>query len=206
MKHLYGLYAITDPGLITEQDFDDTIRAALEGGARIIQYRDKSEDHTKRTRQAKALRSLCEEFDALCIINDDISLADTSGAHGVHLGRDDISLPEARKRLGDDMIIGVSCYDDMSLALHAQSNTADYVAFGSMFASPTKPDATDTDPRIIIEAKQTLKIPVCAIGGITENNVAELVDYGADMTAVISSLFASDDIRGTAHRLSQHFS
>lgn len=205
-NRLKGLYAITDERLIAEERFTEAIEAALQGGASIIQYRDKSDDHQKRIQQATSLRELCTEYDAICIINDDIELAKTINADGVHLGQDDTALANARSRLGEDAIIGISCYNDIELALTAEKNSADYVAFGTMFSSPTKPDAVTAGPDIISQAKKQLRVPVCAIGGINDENIHQLVQQQSDMAAVISSLFAADDIRHSARLLSKHFS
>ena len=206
-KHkLKGLYAITDQHLISASNFGQAVEQALQGGASIIQYRDKSDDRNKRLQQASTLRSLCDEYDAVCIINDDIELASAVSADGVHIGKDDTSLKAARETLGDDAIIGVSCYNDIGLALAAEKNSADYVAFGTMFCSPTKPGAVMATPNIISEAKRQLNIPVCGIGGITETNLHQLIQHDIDMAAVISSLFAADNIQQRARLLSQHFS
>ncbi len=203
---LKGLYAITDENLIAEESFSEAIESALLGGARIIQYRDKSADQKKRLLQASALRRLCTQYQATCIINDDISLAKSVNADGVHLGKNDTELLNARRILGENAIIGISCYNDIELAIDAEKNSADYVAFGAMFSSPTKPDAVTTTPKIISQAKQQLSIPVCAIGGITGDNIGQLIQHNTDMAAVISSLFATGDIKNTANSLSQHFS
>ena len=203
---LKGLYAITDERLIAEEHFSEAIEAALQGGANIIQYRDKSDNQQKRLQQAQTLRALCTRYDATCIINDDIELAKAVNADGVHLGQDDIKIAHARQSLGDKAIIGISCYNDIELALTAEKNSADYVAFGTMFSSPTKPDAVTAGPDIISQAKKQLSVPVCAIGGITDENIHQLVQQQSDMAAVISSLFAADDIRHSARLLSKHFS
>jgi len=202
---LKGLYAITDENLISKQYFNQAVESALKGGAKIIQYRDKSNDQKKRLVQATALRLLCKRYEALCIINDDIELAKAIDADGVHLGKDDSSIAQARKALGDDAIIGVSCYNDITIAIEAEKNTADYVAFGAIFSSSTKPDATVAGLDIISQAKRQLSIPVCTIGGITEDNLQQVVQHGADMSAVISSLFSSSDILQSANNLSKHF-
>ncbi|MCK4834222.1 MAG: thiamine phosphate synthase [Gammaproteobacteria bacterium] len=203
---LRGLYAITDENLITEDHFSEVIEAALQGGASIIQYRDKSKDKQKRLQQASTLRKLCHQYQAICIINDDIELARAVNADGVHLGRDDAKLSHARQTLGDDAIIGISCYNDIELALNAERNSADYVAFGTMFSSSTKPEAVTARPEIISQAKQQLSIPVCAIGGITDKNIQQVILHHSDMAAVINSLFAASDIKSTANSLSQYFS
>ena len=203
---LKGLYAITDESLIAEKKFSETIEAALLGGASIIQYRDKSANQAKRLQQATALRELCSRYGATCIINDDIELAKAVAADGVHLGRDDTALASARQELGEDAIIGISCYDDIGLAVVAEQNSADYVAFGTMFSSPTKPGAVCAGPDTITQARKQLNIPICAIGGINESNIHQLVNHQTDMAAVISSLFAADDIQQRARLLSQYFS
>lgn len=202
---LRGLYAITDENLIAENHFDQAIESALQGGARIIQYRDKSSDLQKRLRQADTLNSLCRQYQALCIINDDIELARTVNADGVHLGKDDALISQARQTLGKDAIIGISCYNDINLAIAAEKSTADYVAFGAMFSSSTKPKATNADITLISEAKQKLSIPVCAIGGITEKNIQQLIRHDVDMTAIINSLFSASNIKEAANNLSKHF-
>ena len=202
---LKGLYAITDDQLIAESEFNPAVESALQGGASIIQYRDKSDNLHKRLQQANSLRSLCEQYQAILIINDDVELAKAVDAHGVHLGKNDTSISSARQILGDDAIIGISCYNDIELAITAEKNTANYVAFGAMFSSATKPDAINANLDIISIAKQQLSIPVCAIGGISNENINLLIQQGTDMAAVISSLFATDDIKNTATMLSQHF-
>ncbi|NOQ89509.1 MAG: thiamine phosphate synthase [Gammaproteobacteria bacterium] len=204
-KRLKGLYAITDERLIDEQHFIQSVEYALQGGCRIIQYRDKSSKQNKRLQQAHALRSICNKHQAILIINDDVELASAVKADGVHLGKDDRAIQTAREQLGSDAIIGISCYNDLTLAIDAEKNSADYVAFGTMFSSPTKPDAANASPKIIIEAKQRINIPVCAIGGITKENIQQVTQSGADMAAVISDLFSSKDIKNTAITLSRHF-
>ncbi len=202
---LRGLYAITDETLIPESAFPATVEQALRGGASIIQYRDKSGNEVKRLEQASALRGLCGEHNACLIINDDIRLAKAVDADGVHLGKDDVSIEQARLMLGDDVIIGVSCYNQLQSAIEAQTSGADYVAFGAMFTSPTKPNARSASCELISEAKSLLDIPVCAIGGIDKYNVQRVIDSGADMTALISGLFSEADIRLTAKYISRLF-
>ena len=195
---LRGLYAITDARLLAEKDFISPVSQALAGGARIIQYRDKSQQHAKRRQQAQALRALCTSHNALLIINDDVELAAMIKADGVHLGLDDADIAQARARLGGGAIIGVSCYNRYELAERAAEQNADYIAFGAFYPSPTKPAAVRAEPELIVRAKQQLAIPVCAIGGITLDNGAALVNAGADMLAVISGVFAADDITAKA--------
>lgn len=204
-KNLSGLYAITDENLIPEHSFNQVIELALQGGTRIIQYRDKSGNEQKRLQQASALRRLCRQYQATCIINDDVELAKAVNADGVHIGKDDESITRAREILGDNAIIGVSCYNRLKLAIAAQNNRADYVAFGAMFASPTKPQAANADLNLISEARQKLSLPICTIGGISQDNIEQVIKHGADMAAVISGLFSADDIKHTAGKLSGYF-
>ncbi len=195
---LRGLYAITDEKLIPASTFADTVELALKGGAAVVQYRDKSWDNEKRLQQAKRLRALCSQYGAALIINDDIALAQTVNADGVHLGEDDVPIEQARRTLGDNAIIGVSCYNDLERAIDAETAGADYVAFGAMFSSSTKPNARSASYELIRRAKSQLEIPVCAIGGIDGHNVAGVIVSGADMVAMINGLFAADDIEQTA--------
>ena len=204
-QKLRGLYAITDAHLTPENSFSNAIKLVLQGGARIIQYRDKSNDTNKRLSQAQIIRDLCNRYDALLIINDDIELAVQSQADGVHLGKDDIPLADARKKLGDDSIIGSSCYNQLELAIDAQKQGADYVAFGAIYASPTKPDAATVSLDTLKTAVSQLSIPVCAIGGINTQNAHTVVATGVDMIAVISDLFADNDIQARSEALSNLF-
>ncbi|MDH5711811.1 MAG: thiamine phosphate synthase [Gammaproteobacteria bacterium] len=206
-RHLLrGLYAITDESLMPENNFLDSAEQALLGGARLLQYRDKSHDQNKRLLQASALKQYCQRHGALLIINDDIDLALQVQADGIHLGEDDASIDLARRILGSNAIIGISCYNQLELALQAETAGADYVAFGAFFTSPTKPNARVATLELLQAAKQQLRIPVCAIGGITTNNAGMLVEHGADMTAVISDLFSSDDICTSASHIARLFS
>ena len=204
-EKLKGLYAITDQQLITEENFRASVEATLQGGTRIIQYSDKSNKQNKRLQQASLLRALCHQYHAICIINDDIELAKAVNAHGLHLGKDDLSLTIARQTLGVNAIIGVSCYNDLYRAIEAENNKADYVAFGAIFSSTTKPAANVAGLDIITKAKQQLSIPVCTIGGITQENIQQVIQQGADMAAVISGIFSSDDIKQSTTALSQFF-
>jgi thiamine-phosphate pyrophosphorylase len=171
------------------------VEAALEGGARIIQYRDKVKEKLHRQTEAESLRRLTERYHALLIINDDVELAYQCGADGVHLGRDDMAPPMARQRLGSTAIIGVSCYNSLDLAMQAARLGADYVAFGRFFSSRSKPEAVQAEARLLLQARKHLKLPLVAIGGITPENGRELIEAGADMLAVIHAVFGQPDIR-----------
>jgi thiamine-phosphate pyrophosphorylase len=198
MSRLSGLYVITDASLQAPEQLPERVAQAVQGGARLVQYRDKSADRALRLQQARALADLCHSRAALLIINDDIQLAADCGAHGVHLGREDPAPAEARRRLGREAIVGVSCYADWARARQAAEQGADYIAFGRFFASRTKPLAVQAKLDLIHRAKQQLRLPVAAIGGITANNGAALVAAGADMLAVVQDVFAAPDIRAAA--------
>ncbi len=200
---LRGLYAITDPQLIPDDQLHARIEDALRAGTRLIQYRNKQ--RKPQTPVLRAVVTLCEQHNALLIINDDVALAAQIHAHGVHIGSNDMGLKQARALLGNDAIIGVSCYNTLDSAVTAQTQGADYVAFGSFFSSPTKPDAIRADIELLAAAKQRLSIPVCAIGGITAENAGPLVAAGADMIAVISDVFGHDDVFVAAQRFGSLF-
>jgi thiamine-phosphate pyrophosphorylase len=182
-----GLYAVTpdsgDTALLVR-----VVAAAIDGGAAVVQYRNKSADPATRTGQAIAIATLARRRGTLFIVNDDVDVAVRAGADGVHVGDDDPPLAFARERLGADRLIGVSCYDDFERARSAVAAGADYVAFGSFFASATKPGARRADPDVLRRAT-TLGVPVVAIGGITSSNARQLVDAGATAVAVISDVF-----------------
>lgn len=202
---LRGLYVITDAALAVRDGLEVQVAAALRGGAVLVQYRDKGEDAVRRREQALALQALCTAASAPLIINDDVPLAAEIGAAGVHLGRDDAGIVEARRLLGGAALIGVSCYNDFGRALAAQRAGADYVAFGSFFPSPTKPGAVRADLELLARARRELALPVVAIGGITPENGRLLVQAGADMLAVIHGVFAQPDVEAACRRYTELF-
>lgn len=205
-RDLRGLYAITPedhllPRLMAQ------VSSALQGGVRLLQYRSKTTTPPVRRSQASALLRLCRQFGARLIINDDLALAMELNADGVHLGRDDHhlhNLHEVRSALGPDKILGISCYNDLQRAVAAQQAGASYLAFGRMFPSSTKPEA-GAAPLEILRQARPLGLPVVAIGGITLENAAQTLVAGADMLAVVSSLFETMDIRAQACRYQQIF-
>ena len=176
----------------------EQVSLAIDGGAVMIQYRDKHLPREERGREARALATLCRERDVPLIINDDIELAAACGAAGVHLGQDDAPVSRARRRLGQRAIIGVSCYNRMERARTAAGTDASYVAFGRFFPSKTKPGALQAQPALLKQARREIRLPIVAIGGITPANGAELVHAGADLLAVIHGVFGQTDIRAAA--------
>jgi len=184
-----GLYVIP-PATLTGRALLDAAAAALAGGAVCLQYRAKSQADAA---AARALKALCRRRGARFIVNDDVPLALEVDADGVHLGRDDGDPLAARACLGPDRIIGVSCYNDLDRARRLAGQGADYLAFGSVAASPTKPGAVRCPPGVLGRAR-ALGLPVVAIGGITLELAPALVAAGADLLAVISDVFEADDV------------
>ncbi len=191
---LQGVYAITDPALCGE-DLQAKVLAAIQGGIRILQYRNKQASRTTQREEAGMLFKLCRQHDVLFIVNDDVELAFEINADGVHLGQKDRALREARQHLGKNKIIGISCNNRFDYALAAQQEGADYIAFGRFFNSITKPQAPQADLDLLRRSKNELQLPVVAIGGITPDNASSLIEAGADMLAVIHGIFGQADIR-----------
>lgn len=200
-----GLYAIT-PDITDTHRLTIMVGAALTGGINILQYRNKSPDKSLRLLQATALLALCRTHNVPLIINDDVELALAIGADGVHLGTSDDNLAEARQKLGNQFLIGASCYGELLLAQRAVTEGADYVAFGSMFVSSTKPTAVKAPLTVLSEAKTALACPVVAIGGIRLDNIQQIAATGADAAAIITDLFDADSISRQAQKLRQAFS
>jgi thiamine-phosphate pyrophosphorylase len=188
-----GLYVITDTQLSPGEALLGAVASAIEGGARTVQFRDKGPDSQARSRAAADLVALCRGKGVPVIINDDVALAARVRADGVHLGEKDAPVDEARAELGSDAIIGVSCYDSLERAERAETEGADYVAFGSFFLSSTKPAARRTKVELIAAARGRIGLPIVAIGGITPTNGAALVAAGAHALAVVSGVFAATD-------------
>jgi len=201
---LAGLYAITDASQGNDRAIISQVTQALEGGAGIVQLRDKQRSSSELVELGLQLKSLCRHHDALFIIDDRLELALALDADGLHIGKDDIDFEEARAAL-PGKILGVSCYGSISRAERFEALGADYAAFGSFFPSPTKPGSGIVPESVITRAKERLKIPVCAIGGITTGNADSLVERGADMLAVVSALWQSDNIRRAAAAFSDYF-
>jgi thiamine-phosphate pyrophosphorylase len=204
---LTGLYAITNASLTEADTLIRQVEQALIGGTRIIQYRNKFRDKNanQRLQTCLALRELTRRYDALLIVNDDVELARITQADGVHLGMDDMNPQQAREQLEQDKIIGISCYNRFDLAKQAVKAGADYVAFGSFFPSTTKPDAVKAEIEILKQAKETLDVPIVAIGGITPENGQALIEAGTDMLAVVDGVFGQTDIEAAARRFHDLF-
>lgn len=202
---LRGLYVITDKHLIPKDRFVETVEQAIIGGAQVVQYRDKSDDLACRLDQLQGLNELCQKYQVPLIVNDDYTLLKFIPAQGIHLGKEDAQVTQVRESLGDQILIGVSCYNQFSLAQRALHEGANYVAFGSFFRSSTKPHAVTAGIELLQQAKRQLSCPVVAIGGITPENGAQLIAAGADCLAVIHGVFGQPDVAEAARHYAQLF-
>ena len=187
------IYAISDDVLMPENLALEYTREILECGVKFFQFRSKKA--VKNEKLASEILNLCEKFGAKFIVNDDVKFAKKIGAKAVHLGKDDEGIKEAFEILGKNAYVGVSCYNDINLAINAAKNGASYVAFGSIFTSPTKPNAPKCDLEVVKEAKQILNLPVCVIGGINETNIGSLSHAKPDLIAVISAIYKDGNIK-----------
>ena len=187
------IYAISDDILMPENLALEYTREILECGVKFFQFRSKKA--VKNENLASEILNLCEKFGAKFIVNDDVKFAKKIGAKAVHLGKDDEGIKEAFEILGKDAYVGVSCYNDINLAINAAKNGASYVAFGSIFTSPTKPNAPKCGLEVVKEAKQIFNLPVCVIGGINETNIGSLSLAKPDLIAVISAIYKDGNIK-----------
>ena len=199
-----GLYAIT-PDMADLNTLVHKTQLAIEGGAFMVQYRSKKQDHAVKMQQCAAILRLCREYGVPCIVNDDVEMCRILEADGVHLGENDDNIAEVRRILGEDAIIGSSCYDQLDRAKQAQKEGATYVAFGAVFPTPTKPNAPRATLELLREAKREIHIPIVAIGGITVNNAHDVIETGVDAIAVITSLFEAKTIKETAETFLKMF-
>lgn len=202
---MQGICAITDPKLTPGEHLFEAVEQALSAGVEYIQYRDKFSSASEKLNNAKKLVSLCEQYKSHLIINDDIELAKNSHAHGVHLGQSDGEVKDARRVLGKTAIIGVTCHQSLDLAKTAEAQGANYCAFGAFFKSKTKPHAQIAPLSLIAEAKKSLSFPIVVIGGITLENMPQLIVQGASAIALCNSIFAAENIYQAAEDFHQSF-
>ena len=202
----HGLYAITAAADTDPARLANRVGAAIDGGAVMIQYRAKDQTDGERRTNAALLLDTCRTRRVPLIVNDDPVLAAEIGADGVHVGRDDGGVRAARRIAGDRCIVGVSCYDRLDLATAAADDGATYVAFGSFFASPTKPHAGAAPIGLLAAAREKLDVPIVAIGGITAHNGAALIEAGASFLAAIGGVFGEDDVGHAARSYAALFS
>ncbi len=199
-----GLYAIT-PDSADLNTLIQKTQLAIEGGAFMVQYRSKIQDRDVKMQQCAAILRLCRDYKIPCIVNDDVDMCRILEADGVHLGEKDDNIAEVRRILGEDAIIGSSCYDQLNRAKQAQKEGASYVAFGAMFETSSKPNAPRATLELLREAKSQIQIPIVAIGGITVNNAHDVIKTGIDAIAVITSLFEAKTIKETAETFVKMF-
>ncbi len=200
-EQLRGLYVLTDATLTPAESMLEQVERVLKSGVKVIQYRDKYASDEEAEKQCIRLQALCDVYEAVFIIDDRLEIAYRINADGLHVGEDDVSYEEARALLGEDKIIGVSCYGDLERAKKYANLGADYVAFGAFFPSPTKPHAQMVAPEILKMAKEQLSVPICAIGGINEENIQLLSCYDIAMYSLISAVYKDDAIEENLEKL-----
>lgn len=186
-KKISGIYAITPD---TTLDLNLIEKILNQYSIKLLQYRHKTTNALVKLDETRQLQQLCLRHNTLFIINDDINLAEKINADGVHLGKNDASIEQAREQLGNNSMIGVSCYNNINAAKYAQDLGVNYVAFGALFPSVTKPNALHCSLDVITQAKQTLNIPIVGVGGINFSNQQKVFDAGCDATAMINALWA----------------
>ena len=194
------LYAVTDRAWVGRQTLPEQVEAALKGGATCVQLREKELDGTALLEEAKVLAALCRRYGVPLIINDNVEVALASGADGVHVGQDDLTVEQVRRLAGDRLIVGVSAHS-VEQALAAQAGGADYLGVGAVFATATKSDARVLPRETLAEICRAVDIPVVAIGGIGEDNLLQLAGTGVDGAALVSAIFSAPDIEGQCRKL-----
>ncbi|MDO5590786.1 MAG: thiamine phosphate synthase [Lachnospiraceae bacterium] len=194
------LYAVTDRHWLGEKTLYEQVEAALKGGVTFLQLREKELSKEAFLEEAKEIKKLCNAYRVPLIINDDVELAVNIDADGVHVGQNDMEVKEARKKLGPDKIIGVSART-VEQALKAKEQGADYLGVGAAFVTGTKTDAVEVGPKRIREVCEAVDIPVVAIGGITKENMKELAGTKIAGVALVSAIFAQDDIEAGTKEL-----
>lgn len=194
------LYAVTDRAWLNGETLESQVEKALKGGATFVQLREKELDEEMFLEEAKKIKKLCAEYHVPFVINDNVDIALKVDADGVHVGQSDMEAGKVREKLGPDKIIGVSART-VEQALLAQAHGADYLGVGAVFSTSTKSDAKNVSHETLKEICKAVRIPVVAIGGITRDNVKELTGCGADGIAVISAVFAQQDIESAAREL-----
>ena len=194
------LYAVTDSAWLGVRSLAEVVREAIEGGATIVQYREKNKGYDDMLREAREVCAVCRAYGVPFIMNDSVELAMAVDADGVHLGLDDGHLKAARELLGEGKIIGASTHN-VQEALSAQAQGADYLGCGAVFGSTTKTDISSITPEILTQVASAVNIPVVAIGGINRDNISTLNGRGLAGAAVVSAIFAKEDIRAAAKEM-----
>jgi thiamine-phosphate pyrophosphorylase len=203
-EKLRGLYVIMDPSAVAGGDETHIARQAIAGGARLIQWRDKTREKGLQLPVVEALRRLCSEAGVPFIVNDDVDLALAVAANGVHVGQKDLPVAVVRRLVPRDMIVGCST-NNPDEARRAEADGADYVSVGRLYVTGSKADTRPATLDTLQAVKQSASVPVCAIGGINESNIDDVIAAGADMAAVIAAVIAAADVREAARRLGRRF-
>ncbi len=205
MAHsLRGLYVIIDPAVAGERDVSHIAGEAIAGGAALVQWRDKTREKGLQLADVRALAAVCRRSGVPLIVNDHVDLALAAEADGVHVGQRDLPVAVVRRLVPGDWIVGAST-NDAEEARAAEMDGADYVSVGNLFGTTSKDDTRPATLDTLREVRAAVRVPVCAIGGIDETNVAKVVAAGADMAAAISAVMAADDSRAAAQRLAAAF-
>lgn len=199
-REMLRLYAVTDRTWLRGRSLAEVVEEALQAGATMVQLREKNLGDEGLLREAKELTALCHCYNVPLIVDDNIEVCREAGADGVHVGQSDMAAAKAREVLGPDAIIGVTAHN-VSEAVKGEADGADYLGSGAAFGSATKKDAHAIDRESYRAITSAVRIPVCAIGGIDENNIGQLRGYGLAGVAVVSGIFASDDIGRSCRRL-----
>ena len=200
-SRLAGLYLLADESALPYADWPQHIPACLDAGVRLVQYRGKQQSRAEQYAHAATLLQWCRQRDIPLLINDDVALCLQLGADGVHLGRDDGQWSRARAQLGADRLLGFSCYNELERAQQAIAADADYVSFGRLFASRTKPEASPARLSLLRQARQRWTTPICGIGGITPDNAQQVKDAGADLLCVAAAVLAADKPSAACRKL-----
>jgi thiamine-phosphate pyrophosphorylase len=201
---LRGLYAIIDPAVAGKRDVLHIAREAIAGGAKMIQWRDKTREKGQQLPTVEALAAICREVGVPLIVNDDVDLALVVGADGVHVGQKDLPVSAVRRIVPKEWIVGAST-NNVAEARAAETDGASYVSVGNLFGTTSKEDTRPATLATLREVKAAVGVPVCAIGGINETNIASVVASGADIASAISAVAAADDPRAAARRLDSAF-
>ncbi len=204
VSKLRGLYVITDDSLTPDFTIYDQVQESLKGGASIVQLRDKSSSDEEVMQKAQKLQQLCHSYGALFVLNDKVEMAIELGCDGLHIGKSDHHRFDQIRREYKG-ILGVSCYGDMEMAKEFEKKGSDYVAFGSFFSSPTKPNSNIVPLETLSRAKDLLRIPVCAIGGINTTNIQEIKKQNPDMVSLINDIWSSEDILSRSRFYAEQF-
>lgn len=194
------LYAVTDRAWVGRQSLYEQVAAALKGGATCIQLREKELDDETFLKEAVEISALCRQYGVPFFVNDNVEIAIRCHADGVHVGQEDMEVAEVRRKVGEQMMIGVSVHS-VGEALKAVENGADYLGVGAMFATSTKTDADVLPKEILRDICAAVEIPVVAIGGISKNNIAQLNGTGVSGVALVSAIFAAEDIENECRLL-----